>query len=726
MIEATCAACGTVARIAEADVPAGAKFINCASCKSRVPLPGRAATPAKGVKVPSIPIPKIAPPPTIPPKPKSDGLDLADLPAPKRNSPLAGTEGSKPAPRSALADAELPIPKSAKPPAPAPGALDLDELMPSDLPAPKPKADLGLTDLPAPKPKASALADLPAPKAKQASALADLPAPKPKPGPLADLPAPKPKAPAPAPAPAVAKGFDDELDLPAPKAGGVSDLPAPKGFFDDLPQPAKPKDGAIDLPAPKGFFDDLPAPAKAKPGSQDVAPKGFFDDLPAPAKQTTDVAPKGFFDDLPAPKTGATGKGGLFDDLPQPTKPASAGGLFDDLPQPTGGDAPLSLDLGAGGTPNSLDLDGGAGPELDLGLPLGQDQAFQDLDLGEPMKPRSPKGMPDEPVSPIKIKTPAKGAAPATPIAINVPKNEKPELKLDLADDPHGEPGAPPKKAGANAAARPGTKKKTPEEIAAEREAKKKRTQIVLGSVLGLAALGAGGFFFYKRHAAQQARAEQISTGLDGARRALSADAPTHWKNAENQAKHVIEIDPTNTQALGLAAEAAFGGALDTGIEGEARIRAGRKYLQDGLGAGKMTPEIERAQALSFVAANQPDKAIPRLKTLSGRMPKDGWLSLYLGWAELAAGDADEALKSFDQAVANTKATKIPALYGHGRAKLLLGDIEGARTSFATILETQKDHICAQVQLAATLPPSKRSSPSIKRSSPRMRRRFPR
>jgi hypothetical protein len=247
MIEATCAACGTVARIAEADVPAGAKFINCASCKSRVPLPGRAATPARGVRVPSIPIPKIAPP--IPPKQKADELDLADLPAPKRNSPLGGSDGgTKPAPRSALADAELPVPKGAKPPAPAPGPLDLDDLMPSDLPAPKPKADLGLTDLPAPKPKASALADLPAPKAKQASALADLPAPKAKPGPLADLPAPKAK-PA-APAPVAAKGFDDDLDLPAPKASGLSDLPAPKGFFDDLPQPAKPKAGSIDLPAP--------------------------------------------------------------------------------------------------------------------------------------------------------------------------------------------------------------------------------------------------------------------------------------------------------------------------------------------------------------------------------------------------------------------------------------------------------------------------------------------
>jgi len=38
MIEATCAACGTVNRIAEAEVPPGAKFVSCASCKSKVPV----------------------------------------------------------------------------------------------------------------------------------------------------------------------------------------------------------------------------------------------------------------------------------------------------------------------------------------------------------------------------------------------------------------------------------------------------------------------------------------------------------------------------------------------------------------------------------------------------------------------------------------------------------------------------------------------------------------
>jgi tetratricopeptide (TPR) repeat protein len=801
MIEATCAACGTVARIAESDVPVGAKFVTCSSCKSRVPLPqqGATSTPARGVAVKSVSIPTIpkgAPPP-VPLKGKSDTVDLADLPAPKRNSALAGAEPSKPSPRSGLASsADLPAPKSAKPPAPAPGALDLDDLMP----APPKKGDAGLTDLPAPKPKASALGDLPAAKGKQASALADLPAPKPKASALADLPAPKPKAGALADLPAPRKGappasktpaVDDDLDLPMPKPGANNDLPAPKGFFDDLPQPAKPSTGAaptIDLPAPKGFFDDLPQPAKGggKGGtSTDVAPKGFFDDLPQPqggpptqeltprggsqemtpkgagsqglasrgpggqevtpkgagtqglasrgpggqevtpkgagsqgltpkGGPSTDVAPKGFFDDLPQPAKGG-GKAGLFDDLPQPTKGVAAGGgLFDDLPQPSSSDeiALGGSDLELGGP--GLDLASGSsgGPDLDLGLPLGESGGFQDLDLGEPVKRAGAVGAIDE-ASPIKIKTPAKGAAPAKPIPIVVPKDPRQQaadLKLDLADDPHSAAGAPAAAKGGTAAAAAAAKKKagpTPEEAAQLRAAKKRRTRIVLGAVLGLAALGAGGFFMYQRHEKQKARAEKITAGINASRGALKAEAPTHWNTAVAQAQQVIEIDPSNTTALGLAAEASFAGALDAGVNGPARIAQGRKFLNDGLGAGKITPELERAQALSYVAANQHDKAIPRLQGLAGQYPNDGWLQLYLGWAQLGVGDAEAALKAFDQAVAKTKQTKIPALYGHGRAKLMLADITAARTDFETILQTSKDHVCAQVQLAATLEPSK-------------------
>src|SRR3954470_20859788 len=192
MIEATCGACGTINRIAEADVPAGAKFATCSSGKSGGAIAGPTAKP------PPIPVP-------VPGK-REGVIDLADLPAPKRSSPLAGVEGgAKPGPKSALSEIDLPAPKlPARPTSAAP--LDLDEIMPADLPAPKTKPDPaatsrgplpgklparpeGIVDLPAPKakpttgatptlPRLTGVADLPAPKSATPSVIADLPTPK--------------------------------------------------------------------------------------------------------------------------------------------------------------------------------------------------------------------------------------------------------------------------------------------------------------------------------------------------------------------------------------------------------------------------------------------------------------------------------------------------------------------------------------------------------------------
>ena len=104
MIEATCSACGTLNRVSEANVPAGAKFVTCADCKSRIAI--------------APPPPPVAPSAKLPPgageaRP-AGGLDLTALPAPKRASalgplppvpprPVAGAK--PPAPRSGLAAA---------------------------------------------------------------------------------------------------------------------------------------------------------------------------------------------------------------------------------------------------------------------------------------------------------------------------------------------------------------------------------------------------------------------------------------------------------------------------------------------------------------------------------------------------------------------------------------------------------------------------------------------
>jgi tetratricopeptide (TPR) repeat protein len=517
-----------------------------------------------------------------------------------------------------------------------------------------PKA--GITDLPMPK---AGITDLPMPKAG-----------------ITDLPMPKP-------------------------GGGGADLPAPKGFFDDLPQPAR-SQGSIDLPAPKGFFDDLPQPAKSSataPQSQDIAPKGFFDDLPQPAKPgagAQDIAPKGFFDDLPQP----SGK--------PATVPPPAPGLFDDIQQPTAKSA-ANAALGAGdidlgpSDSSALELDSNAGPELDLGLPLGQDQAFHDLDLS----PSSTQPKPVEDGSPIKIKTPGKGG-PAKPIPINVPKpgGAGSELSLDLAEDPH-DPARTGRPAAQTAQKITPKKKEAPAEESPEaRAAKRRRSRMILMSLLGVVALGAGGLYFYQRHAAAKEKAEQIDRQLKAAESAMRAADAKHWDRAKGAADQALALDSSNPRALGLAAEAALAGALDTGVNREARVRLGRKLIQDALGAGRTSPEIERAQVVSAIAGGQAQRGVDLARAQLAKTPKDGWMQLYLGWANLEKADAGEAAKAFEQAMTLSPATKLSALYGHGQAKLLLADVAAAKTDFSTILETAKDHVCAQIGLIETYPPA--------------------
>ena len=778
MIEATCSACGTVNRIGEADVPLGAKFVSCASCKSRVILPAEQRGQPGNAATQSIP--------TFPSPAKT--LEIADLPTPKRGHALAGLEASKPAPKSGLDLGELPAPKGRSS---AAAPLDLDDLLPAPKAAPKaaPKvpATSVISDLPAPKQRPSSAA-LPPRATPKPAAISDLPAPKAMPA-ISDLPAPKRAAAAPpiAQAPRGQAPVElDIIDLPTPK--GISDLPMPKpnqgpgsssgSFFDDLPQPARASGATLDnsdLPAPKGFFDDLPQPARAgkpTPESADLpAPKGFFDDLPQPAiKQTTAAAaakagldlpaPKGFFDDLPQPAkaqpakaqpardllpplgiappptTGAVpGAGkpkpiaGFFDDLEDPMpaaiggpamiagKPRSAStggaGVFDDLPAPTGSTSELSSSdlLGGLGT-GALDLNPASHAalelephpgELDLGLPRAGAGAtdFGELDLSSPTPLPEPKVK-----SGITIKATSQGSqgSQAAQAARTKPAgpsdgNSKHEMRLDL-EEPAG-------RAGLSTPARRDAAKveSAATEVSAESRAKSsKRTKLILGSVLGLALIGSGGGMLYKRWDTQKKKVAAVAEHLTAARAQIHEANPNHWARATTEANAAFELDPKSIDAIGLQAEALLGGALDTGLGGEARIAAGRKKLADALEAGVTGPQLEGAQVLGMIASSQAARAETKLHQMVARDPKNGFWLLYLGWAQQANGDPVGAVKSFDAALATDPKVKLPALYARGKAKLALVDLAGAKADFAAVLEIAKDHIGAQVGLAAAQP----------------------
>jgi Tfp pilus assembly protein PilF len=205
----------------------------------------------------------------------------------------------------------------------------------------------------------------------------------------------------------------------------------------------------------------------------------------------------------------------------------------------------------------------------------------------------------------------------------------------------------------------------------------------------------------YQRHMKAEARAAAIDELVGSARQQMLA---ARWDKAIGTATQILEKSKTHPEALGIRAEALFALGIAENMNA-ARFGGARKMLADALEAGKTHPALERAQALSPIAANQPDKAIPKLDAMAKRTPKDGALQLYLGWANAAQGNTEAAIKAFDAAAA-LPAFKVHALFARGRAKQVTGNVDGAREDYLAVLAVQKDHLGAQIGLASCLPAS--------------------
>ncbi len=676
-----------------------------ASDLPELPAPKRASD------LPELPAPKRASVPEVPGARR--GADLPDLPAPKRASDLP----------------ELPAPKRASVP---------------NLPAPKRAS--GAPDLPAPK-RGADLPDLPAPKratsAKPGDLFDDLPAPE---GPtLADM-LPAPKGPSPTPGEIAPKGFFDDLPQPKGPAATPHEI-APKGFFDDLPQPKGPTATLHEI-APKGFFDDLPQ-AKGPPAGAELAPKGFFDDLPQAKGPPAgaELAPKGFFDDLPqakgpAPAADPSPKG-FFDDLPQPRGPApvlddiiAPAGFFDDLPQrkPAPPPAPSSPPVvtrpappsvpppvatppvsrhsePAGSRPGPLDLDG-----LDLASPIGSPAielesnaattrtSIRQAEHSDPpsLELGDNDALPGLDLSPSSARGGVVSFKPATdePLDTARPLTTADPAALDLAGPPRRDPPAKP-------LARPvGPAVSTTDPAKPEKAPKKGRSprlmRVLLAAAVALAGVGTGGFYLYRRHAAAEQRTVDIARGLRVSRDAMLAGDRQHWVRAIAAARGVLAKDPKHAEAAGLVAEALLAQSLDEGLDRERRVKEARSVLDPVRSAAPRFPAIERAATLDLLVDGDADASSKRLEALVAK--RDLGAILYLGWAQLAGGQWDAAIASFERAQKETPKRPVPALYGLARAQLGKGDRAAARASFLALIELDKDHVGALVGEAEAMP----------------------
>jgi len=689
--------------------------------------------------------------------------NAADLPAPRAHRGVADLPAPKPAPRRVTPDLPtLNLPTLKDPRAPAASTLHrlpAPQKGPTipDLPAPQkgptipdlpaPQKGPTISDLPAPQ-KGPTISDLPAPQ--RGPTIPDLPAPRTTDSPLryasAELPAPKgffDDLPQPAldpDLPAVKGLFDDLPPVTSNPSGDSPEAPAPKGFFDDIPQallqatldpsgdspevpapkgffeniPALPNTSKPELPAPKGYFDNIPAlPNTSKPEAP--APKGYFDNIPAlPNTSKPEApAPQGFFDNIPAlPNTSkpeAPAPQGYFDNIPgAPIKQSEAlapKGFFDDLPAATTPAEAANPEHAAFDLLPTLSAakanPAATGPELDLITPSGAGaSSFDDLDLSKSI------------TSPVRFGQGARASA-ARPLSEDLPGNAGPGSEPTI--EPRGEPrtaaridakGAPGPVSPKPAPTGPVTARPVQAEPAdaTPRTPRTSRNTIVLGGILAVALLGAGGFKLYQRHAEAHERTAAIAEQLAIARTSYAASDPRHWPRAADAARRVIALDAKNPEALGIGAEALLASALDEGTATQAKLGQARAMLDAAAGAGLSTPQLTRARALSSLAAHQLDGAIAQLTPLATQAPKDGTLALYLGWAFEAKGDMAAARAAYDAAT-NDPAVKLDALYGRGNTRLALADLEGARADFAAVLALAKDHLGAQVGLAMAQPP---------------------
>lgn len=449
---------------------------------------------------------------------------------------------------------------------------------------------------------------------------------------------------------------------------------------------------------------------------------------------------------LPTPAAGPPG----FGDLPSPRSAAPAptarrkaeslpGSLFDDIPLPAaaGGGAPLaaapSLDLdgldlaspvGGGGGGGEFELSRaapmpapprGAAPMLDLGDGGGggNGDAFGDLDLPMPnVGPGAASAAAAEPAQgkgPVRFSSSPKMDDEVTNIAKMPELTVSPssgggggkDLSLDLEGETHEDlpPGfEAPKK---NVSIAP----PSDEQLQEKRKLSPKAKKIIAGTFAGVVALGLGGVTMYKRHAAAQERAVAIGDGINRARRALLAGDLGHWQRAQVAAKQVLATDSKNADGLGILAEAAFAGYLEEGTGGATRVSVGRDAITQANEGAILGPAIDRAKALQPLVTGQPERAVQALGVLAKANPTDASLALYLAWAHFAAGQYAETLRAVEPAIRDAT-RKAPALYVRGQARLATSDLAGAKKDFSGVLEIVKDHIGAQVGLAASLPPT--------------------
>jgi len=562
-----------------------------------------------------------------------------------------------------VGEVDLPAPKKASSPS-QPLPARPDEI---DLPAPKRPSSSSLPRVTPPamakQPAPPTLKDAASPTLKQPSmptlkqpsmpTLKQPSMPAPPTGKLPPMPSARPSSPRVAPPPPTIKTPPLRAPIDNEPTGDESQLriqrpsTAPLAAGEDL----------VDLPAPvterrppvTSSRDeiDLPAPVTERrlPARPDQIP-----DLPAPRRAVPAV-------DLDAPEP---------DDVPLTTRPTASPPPTFEMPA-AGDDAMPSVEFAP------------KGPSLELAPKRPSHSPSEEPDLPAP----KPETMEVAPVAPRAQPAPAASPSPSS------------EPWLDEPTPVGTVPGEPAQKAKPKAA-----------EADDEEEAPKRRrgmgaliavaaVLLVVGGVgMGLGLFTSHGWFGMNLLSGKRAQNE---ARLQAARKLMLDDTLEGYKKAALDLRRLSDEDPRLVEAQALEAQARL---CQARLGNVAEARAAEALLGKlPTEAKELTPEIARARALRSVLAGPVSQARSELNAILASAPSDATALTYLGWTELAGGDAAAAATAFGKAV-QAEPGRAAALYGQGLADEQLGKPVEAADLYARTLLGSANHLGAAVGAA--------------------------
>ena len=241
-----------------------------------------------------------------------------------------------------------------------------------------------------------------------------------------------------------------------------------------------------------------------------------------------------------------------------------------------------------------------------------------------------------------------------------------------------------------------------PLEESTETQAAKKpnRRRLILAAVaiVGVAALGVGGFMGYNYFKGKKEQSAAVAKEYQAALQQMHAGEPGHWERAGQAAERALTHDEGHADSLGLAAQAYLAAYLDEGTKGAARVQKGRQLIGSINQHSARGVQVDKARALLELIELRPERALPPLEgAVRKASTPDPDALLYLGWALADANKPKRAEQTFAKALAAAPSRPSPAMYGLALAQLALGKRKNALNNFEAILENDPKHLGARI-----------------------------